>query len=90
MRRGPLADQCDEAWRRVPQALINVAKDRYDDAAVREAFDELRATYGVASGDVRLLIRSSGTEPVVRVMIEALDANFVQVFSTRVHEFFVA
>ena len=90
VRRGPLADQCDEAWRRVPQALINVAKDRYDDAAVREAFDELRATYGVASGDVRLLIRSSGTEPVVRVMIEALDANFVQVFSTRVHEFFVA
>jgi phosphomannomutase len=37
----------------------------------------------LADEDVRLLIRPSGTEPVVRVMIEALDGSFVDEFRTR-------
>jgi phosphomannomutase len=32
---------------------------------------------------VRLLVRPSGTEPVVRIMIEALSAEFVDVFCER-------
>jgi phosphomannomutase len=32
---------------------------------------------------VRLLIRSSGTEPVVRVMVEALNGEFVDQFRSR-------
>jgi phosphomannomutase len=42
----------------------------------------------VESDDVRLLIRPSGTEPLVRVMIEALDDSFVVSFSTRVRTHF--
>jgi phosphomannomutase len=32
---------------------------------------------------VRLLIRPSGTEPLVRVMVEALDADVVDAFTSR-------
>jgi len=44
---------------------------------------EIRANYGIEIDDVRLLIRLR-TEPVVRVMIEALDENFVNEFSQRI------
>ena len=83
VRRGPLAELADAAWRRQPQALINVARDLYDEAAVVELFDELRDAYAIDVAAVRLLIRPSGTEPVVRVMIEAIDAQFVAEFSDR-------
>jgi phosphomannomutase len=75
--------QADEAWHRVPQALINVARESYDDNTVRALFEKLRLGYGVESADVRLLIRPSGTEPVVRIMIEALNGAFVDEFVTR-------
>jgi phosphoglucosamine mutase len=90
VRRGPLAEQADAVWRRVPQRLINVAREHYNDEAVHELFDELSATYGIEPGDVRLFIRPSGTEPVVRVMIEALNAQFVDDFSSRLQSIFLA
>ena len=90
VRRGPLAEQADAVWTRVPQSLINVARDSYEEAPVQELFTELRTNYGIEERDVRLLIRPSGTEPVVRVMIEALDADFVDDFSQRLQNFFAA
>ncbi|MGB8195535.1 MAG: hypothetical protein WCF25_00810 [Acidimicrobiales bacterium] len=90
VRRGPLAEQADAVWQRVPQRLINVAREDYDDDAVVKMFEEIRTSYGVDADDVRLLIRPSGTEPVVRVMIEALDEEFVNEFSQRIQNFFVA
>jgi phosphoglucosamine mutase len=88
-RFGPLAEQCDAAWQRVPQDLINIASADYDDFAVREMFEEECRVMNVASDDVRLLIRPSGTEPLVRVMIEALDQSFVTNFSTRLRAHFL-
>ena len=89
VRNGPLAMQADEAWHRVPQALINVARDAYDDNTVRALFEKLRLGYGVENADVRLLIRPSGTEPVVRIMIEALNGAFVDEFVARLRSFSV-
>jgi phosphoglucosamine mutase len=83
VRRGALFDLAEAAWHRVPQALVNVARDRYDDAAVRALFDAVVTEYLVDADDVRLLIRPSGTEPLVRVMVEALDANVVAAFTSR-------
>jgi phosphoglucosamine mutase len=88
VRFGPLAEQCDAAWQRVPQDLINIAADDYDDVVVRAMFEEECRVMNVESDDVRLLIRPSGTEPLVRVMIEALDDSFVVSFSTRVRTHF--
>ena len=90
VRRGPLSDQAVAAWQRVPQAIINVARDSYDDVAVRQIFDELSGFYRVEADDVRLVIRPSGTEPVIRVMIEGLNGDFVKEFTQRLLSFFHA
>jgi phosphoglucosamine mutase len=82
-RRGPLADLAGAAWRRVPQELFSVSREHFSEPVVQDLFDELLAQYGVARSDVRLLVRPSGTEPLVRVMIEALNAEFVEVFCER-------
>jgi phosphoglucosamine mutase len=83
VRRGPLAELAGGAWRRVPQELFSVSIEHFSDEVVQEIFNELLEVYGVERADVRLLVRPSGTEPVVRVMIEALNAEFVEVFSER-------
>ena len=90
VRRGPLAEQADAVWTRLPQRLINVARESYKDDVVREMFEEIRTKYGIELDDVRLLIRPSGTEPVVRVMIEASDEDFVNEFSQRIENYFLA
>lgn len=83
VRRGPLAELAGEAWRRVPQELFSVSLDHFSDDHVQAIFQELLEVYGVERADVRLLVRPSGTEPLVRIMIEALNAEFVEVFSER-------
>jgi phosphoglucosamine mutase len=83
VRRGALADLAGGAWRRVPQSLFNVSRDHFSDDDVQKIFNELLEDYAVERADVRLLVRPSGTEPLVRIMIEALNAEFVEVFSER-------
>ncbi len=90
VRRGPLSEQAVTAWRRVPQALINVARETYDEVAVHQIFEELSGFYRVDADDVRLIIRPSGTEPVVRVMVEGLNGAFVEEFTQRLRGFFRA
>ena len=74
MRRGASVDEAISFYRKFPQTLINVEVDDKEEAmssddvlaALKEAEIEL--------GDQgRVLLRPSGTEPVVRVMVEALD-----------------
>ena len=90
VRRGPLATQASVAWHRVPQALVNVAREDYDDAVVSSLCEALVARYGIADEDWRLVVRPSGTEPVVRVMVEALEGRFVEDFTTALRAAFVA
>ncbi|MEY3156356.1 MAG: hypothetical protein RL257_376 [Actinomycetota bacterium] len=64
---------------RYPQLLINVsgvAKDKLaDNQRIKTAVQEAEAKLG---GKGRVLLRKSGTEPLVRVMIEAEDAVLAQ------------
>jgi phosphoglucosamine mutase len=83
VRRGPLAELAGGAWRRVPQELFSVSIDHFSDDEVQSLFNELLGVYNVDRGDVRLLVRPSGTEPLVRIMVEALNAEFVEVFTER-------
>lgn len=58
-----------------PQVLINVRgvdKARVDDAQVQAAVKSVEAELGDSG---RVLLRGSGTEPLVRVMVEAADAE---------------
>ena len=69
----------------LPQVLINVKgvdKSRVDSdeevqAAVSEAENELQ-------GSGRVLLRASGTEPLVRVMVEAADEGSAQSWADRI------
>ncbi|GLE52123.1 phosphoglucosamine mutase, partial [Mycobacterium montefiorense] len=70
-----------------PQVLINVeVADKATAAAapsVRSAVDEAAAELGDTG---RILLRPSGTEPMIRVMVEAPEEDIAQRVATRVAE----
>ena len=63
-----------------PQVLINAkvsSEKKYDydkDSKIKEAISKLEKEF---AGNGRVLIRPSGTEPLVRVMIEGEDQNYI-------------
>jgi phosphoglucosamine mutase len=67
------------AMQRFPQVLINVpnvAKEKLATSqAVNAAVAKAEATLGEAG---RVLLRASGTEPLIRVMVEAASDNLAQ------------
>jgi phosphoglucosamine mutase len=86
-RRGRSLSELASVLTRVPQILRNVAVDgaehlRSDTAfwsRVRDVDDEL-------GDDGRVLVRPSGTEPLVRVMVESTDADAAAVAADRLVE----
>ena len=72
MRRGrSLHELANDAMTALPQALINVATPtRVDDPATTFA-DDIRRVEESLGGVGRVLLRASGTEAMVRVMVEA-------------------
>ena len=72
-RRGrPLAELAGAAMRRVPQVLHNVeVADRDVLTRSRAVQEELAAVRAELGDSGRVLLRPSGTEPLVRVMVEA-------------------
>ncbi|CAN5776969.1 phosphoglucosamine mutase [soil metagenome] len=68
-----LADLATAAMIRLPQVMINVpVAHRVPDAALQLA-DEIASAEARLDGRGRVLLRASGTEPLLRVMVEAAD-----------------
>ncbi|MFM8843104.1 MAG: phosphoglucosamine mutase [Actinomycetota bacterium] len=67
---------------RYPQVLINVpgvSKEKLaHNQAIKDAVTRIENDLGNSG---RVLLRASGTEPLIRVMIEAEDANYAQQFA---------
>jgi phosphoglucosamine mutase len=71
-RRGVPVDELASIMRRFPQVLMNVRVGAPGDVEGNVAVGEAVARAEAALGDRgRVLVRPSGTEPVVRVMVEA-------------------
>ncbi len=61
-----------DAMSKLPQRLVNVpVRDRDALEGARELGDAVRSAESQLSGRGRVLVRPSGTEPLVRVMVEA-------------------
>lgn len=75
-RTGKKASELAKAMEVMPQVLVNARvnnakKNQYMEVQeIREAIAKVESEF---SGDGRVLIRTSGTEPLVRVMIEGKD-----------------
>ena len=64
-----------------PQVLVNAKVDsnkKYDYEKDEEIKNEISKLEEEFSGNGRVLIRPSGTEPLVRVMIEGKDKNYIK------------
>lgn len=74
----PLGALADEAMTRLPQVLHNVRVAGDARAAVAAVVDEVAAAERDLGQGGRVLVRPSGTEPLVRVMAEAPTAEAAQ------------
>ena len=75
------ASELAKCVQKYPQVLINAkvaTEKKYDyekNAEIKEAIEKLEKEF---SGNGRVLIRPSGTEPIVRVMIEGKDKKLIE------------
>lgn len=78
INQGIKASEASKEINIYPQVLINAKVknekkyDYFEDKEIQEEIEKLEKEF---SGDGRVLIRTSGTEPLVRVMIEGKDIN---------------
>ena len=71
----PLAELASAAMTPFPQVLVNVkVAERRPDVA-DELSTEIAAAEASLAGEGRVLVRASGTEPLVRVMVEAATSD---------------
>ena len=62
--------------RKFPQVLLNVqVAQRFDPSEVPEVCEAVRRIERDLGGDGRIVLRASGTEPVIRVMVEGREEN---------------
>jgi phosphoglucosamine mutase len=71
----PLAELADEAMTSLPQVLRNVRVERRGLDVSAAIADEIASVTSELGDHGRVLIRPSGTEPLVRVMVEAPTAE---------------
>ena len=85
--RKKMMSELSDGFTMYPQVLENVRvadkKATQDDVEVREAIKEVEKTLGDTG---RILVRESGTEPVVRVMVEAETTELCQEMVNKVVE----
>ena len=80
LEEGKKASELSEIVKLYPQVLVNAKVDsnkKYDydkDKEIKDAIDKLEREF---AGNGRVLIRPSGTEPLVRVMIEGEEQEYI-------------
>ena len=74
-------------FERVPQVLINVPVTRRDDLeSAEDLWNEVAEVEAKLGSDGRILLRPSGTEQLVRVMVEAVDPEVARTTAERLAE----
>ncbi len=77
-----LRDLVDASFQTYPQLLRNVQVEDKEQRCNWQSCEPLQTAIALAESEMgdqgRVLVRASGTEPLIRVMVEAADANLVQ------------
>jgi phosphoglucosamine mutase len=66
-----LAELAGSVMTSYPQVLVNVRVAERHPGITEELAQEISAAQELLDGDGRVLVRASGTEPLIRVMVEA-------------------
>jgi phosphoglucosamine mutase len=78
-RRGLSLAELAAGMQKLPQTLLNVqVAQRFDPRSVPEISTAVRRIEQRLAGEGRIVLRASGTEAVIRVMVEGRDAGDVQ------------
>ncbi len=73
--------------RKFPQVLLNVkVANRFDPGGVPAVQDTVQRVEKRMGGDGRVVLRASGTEPVIRVMVEGKDEQLTRAAATEIAE----
>lgn len=86
LEQNKTASEISSIMKAYPQVLVNARikndkKDEYkNDPEIKKAIDDLEAEF---SGNGRVLIRASGTEPLIRVMIEGENQEYIKEKATQ-------
>lgn len=84
-RAGMSVSEAAATMRRFPQTLVNVRVADKEAACASEAVQQAVREAEEELGDAgRVLLRPSGTEPLVRVMVEAADAEVAERVANRI------
>ncbi|RUA06880.1 MAG: phosphoglucosamine mutase [Gammaproteobacteria bacterium] len=76
---GKTLDKLKSEVQKYPQVLINVKVKGHLDLSEHQALKEAKIAVESALGESgRVLIRASGTEPLIRIMVEGKDLTLVQ------------
>ncbi|MBT6524173.1 MAG: phosphoglucosamine mutase, partial [Methylococcales bacterium] len=77
-RTGKTLHELKQGMEKYPQTLINVKLSGSIDLNVNATIQEKKKAVEMElGGDGRVLLRTSGTEPLVRVMVEGKDVRVV-------------
>lgn len=83
-RSGEPLSSMARVFERVPQVLLNVnVRDRSGLESAGAVWEEVQRAEAALGEEGRVLLRGSGTEPVVRVMVEALDRAAAEEWAER-------
>ncbi len=74
----PFSQLADGVMDRVPQVLENVRLARREPDPASALAEHVARTEAAFGADGRVLVRASGTEPLLRIMVEHLDADVAQ------------
>ena len=86
-RSGKTLSQLGGVMECFPQVLVNITVTNevkalwQDNAAVKAAIDEVEQKLG---NDGRVLVRASGTEPLMRVMLEGKDIDEITTYANKI------
>lgn len=89
-KSGKTLSELSKVIRILPQALVNAKLENKDKKNIYETDPEIVAlikeTERALEGNGRVLIRPSGTEPLVRVMLEGSDQKMIDSYCRRIAE----